>query len=189
MPDFFAYQDWSVEVWLSIGSAFVAFISLIVNWRLVRRQEKREIEALIMQRDADLIAWADDAIDILANCQGLLRERARLLDERAFLELRSELRTALSVVLDRGRLFFPASPLPGDNNSASSEAAYTGEAAPPIAALDEAFRLLKDLDLSNHAYNRDDVLELVAVRREFVSTVFNAIDPRRRESVFSEYKR
>lgn len=173
-----------LEILLAIGSAAIALISLLLNWRLVRQQAKREIEALRLQKDAELIKWADETIDTLAAIQMLLRDRAKLISADDFLKGRSRLRTELSAVIDRGRLFFPSAEA---HDAAGAETAYSGADDPVIAALNKAQDVLKTVDLEHHAYDRDTVLELVSARRQFVSRVFDAVDPRRRHQVFKSF--
>lgn len=176
----------SLEIGLALGSAAIALVSLLLNWRLVRQQARREIEGLRLQRDAELIKWADDTIDTLAAIQMLLRDRARLISSEVFLARRSQLRTQLSAVIDRGRLFFPSAEA---HDEAGNETAYSGDDDPVIAALNKAQNVLKQIDLTRHEYDRDTVLALVAARRQFVSRVFDAVDPRRRRNVFRTFDR
>ena len=179
------YQlDLPIEVWIAIGSALLALFSFLLNWRLVRQQAKREIEGLRLQKDTALIRWADEAIDTLAAIQMLLRDRARLIDKDTFKRERSVLRTQLSAVIDRGRLFFPSAEAHGADGE---ETAYSGTEDPVIDALNAAQTVLKHVDLTDHVYDRETVLELVAARRQFVSRVFDAVDPRRRSQVFKSF--
>ncbi len=178
--DLQALPNLGIELWIAIITSALAIISFLFNLRLVARQERRERAALRLQKDGDLIAWADDAIAALGRVQGLLRERERLLGREEFARLRSECRTDISVIADRGRLFFPGELV----NDAQDEQAYSSKADPVIEALDDALKLLKTLDLDNHAYNRDDVLALVEIRRKFVNRVFAAVDPHRRRQEF-----
>lgn len=173
------------EHWLSVGSAGVALVSFLFNLHLIRKQEKREVESLRLQKDQDLIDWAGEAIDVLSGVQQLLRERGKLYDPDDFLKERSQLRTRLSAVIDKGRLFFPSAHL--SESEFSTETAYVGSSDPVIAALETAERILKAVDLTKNEYVRETVLELVAARRQFVSSVFNAVDPRRRAKVFKEF--
>jgi len=176
--------DLPIEVWVAIVSAAIALFSLLLNWHLVRQQAKREIEGLRLQKDTALIQWADEAIDTLAEIQKLLRDRARLIDKDTFKRERSVLRTRLSAVIDRGRLFFPTAQSHGEDGE---ETAYSGQEDPVINALNQAQDVLKRVDLTWHEYDRSTVLELVAARRQFVSRVFDAVDPRRRRQVFKTF--
>jgi hypothetical protein len=170
------FPDLGLELWIAIVSSALAIISFGFNVRLIARQERREKAALRLQKDGDLIAWANDAIQALGRVQGLLRDRARLIDQQAFAKQRSECRTELSVIADRGRLFFPGEIL----SDADEGTAYSDNANPVVKALEDALRLLKDINLDDHAYSRDDVMALVEIRRSFVDRVFAAVDPRRR---------
>ena len=177
--------DLSFESWVTLGSALIAVVSFLLNWRLVRAQAKREIESLRLQKDTALIKWADAAIETLAATQMLLWDRARLLSAEDFLQGRSKLRTELSAIIDRGRLFFPTAEAQTEDGE---ETAYSGDDDPVIAALNQAQDVLKNVDLAAHAYDRDTVLALVKARRQFVSRVFDAVDPRRRTQVFKSFE-
>ena len=172
----------SAELWIAIVSSVLAIVSFGFNVRLISRQERREKAALRLQKDGDLISWADDAISALGRVQGMLRDRDRLVGRDEFAKLRSQCRTEVSVIADRGRLFFPGEIL----NDTDEGVAYTDSADPVIAALEDALKLLKNIDLEDHRYSRDDVMALVEIRRAFVNRVFAAVDPLRRKQEFNE---
>jgi hypothetical protein len=169
-----------LETWLAIGSGALALLSFLFNWRVVARQSAREAEHLRAARDADLIAWADDAIEALGDAQELLRERGRTLQAEAFRVGHSKCRTRLTVLLDRGRLFFPGALDEGDARDSAEDSAYRGRPHPALQALFDAYQVLTKTNRDNVEYTREDVMALVAARRRFVSEVFDAVDPRRR---------
>lgn len=176
------FPQLGIEHWIAIVSSVLALISFGFNVRLIARQERREKASLRLQKDGDLIAWADQAIAALGRVQGLLRERGRLIDADEFARLRSQCRTDVSVIADRGRLFFPGEVA----DAIDDESAYSGEIDPVIASLEDTLGLLKAIDKTGNTYDRDDVLTLVKIRRSFVNRVFDAVDPRRREREFDE---
>jgi hypothetical protein len=181
--------DFSIETWLAIGSGVFALVSFLFNWRVVARQAAREAESLRAARDADLIAWADDAIETLGDAQELLRERGRTLQAEAFRVGHSKCRTRFTVLLDRGRLFFPGALEDGDAEEAGAESAYRGRPHPALQALYDAYQVVTKSNRDNVEYDRRDVLALVAARRRFVSEVFDAVDPRRRVAAIARLTR
>jgi hypothetical protein len=181
--------DLGIETWLAFGSGVFALLSFLFNWRVVSRQAAREAENLRAARDADLIAWADEAIAALGDAQELLRERGRTLQADAFRVGHSKCRTRFTVLLDRGRLFFPGALDEGDAEEAGVESAYRGRPHPALQALFDAYQVVSKADRDNSEYDRRAVLALVAARRRFVSEVFDAVDPRRRVAAIARLTR
>lgn len=169
----------SLEAQLAIASGLLALASFIFNWVVISRQEARAAEDLRAARDAALIAWADEAIAALGETQEILRERGRTLQADAFRIAHSRARTRLTILLDRGRLFFPAA-LGSEADEKGVESAYRGDPHPALDALFEAYQVVTQTDRDLAEYDRDTVMKLVAARRRFVSEVFDVVDPRRR---------
>lgn len=172
------------EQWISIGSALLAGTSFALSQRAVKRQEQFQLEGLRTARDSDLIAWADAAIDEIATAQGFCRDCKNGLlgdDDRA--RRHSDLRTRLSALLDRGRLFFPNQPEALEEEAAPPEAAYAGVPHPAIDALYQVYRVITDLNRPGGLEPKAAVQAIVVQRRRFVSDVFLTIDPRRRNAI------
>ncbi|MGE3866898.1 MAG: hypothetical protein AB7G04_08285, partial [Hyphomonadaceae bacterium] len=166
------------EQWLAIGSAALALASFAFNWAVVKRQTAMQFESLRAARDSDLIAWADQVIEAMADAQKLCRDRGKLLSDDEFLRAQSETRTRISALLDRGRLFFPN--LPGAAEGAAPEAAYQGKRQPALDAVFLCYRIVADLGREGEV--SEPVRAVVAQRRAFVSEIFNTVDPRRRQA-------
>lgn len=171
-----------LEQWVAIISAFLAVSSFLLSQRAVKRQEKMQLEALRAARDSDLIAWADAAIGGIASAQGFCRDcKNGLLDDAGQKRGQSDLRTQLSALLDRGRLFFPNQP-DANEDEIAGEAAYAGVPHPAIDALYRIYRVISDLSRPEGLDPKSAVQAIVAQRRRFVSDVFRSIDPRRRDA-------
>lgn len=171
---------------ISIASALFAFVSYLASRATVRRQEIAQYAALRAARDADLISWANEAIDIVSETQKFCRDRKNALVDAASIPLEnSRLRTRLQALLDRGRLFFPSKDAPevGDDDG---EAAYAGTPHPSLDALYRIYRIVSDMDRANPLTPADAVRAVVAERRRFVSTVFLSVDPRRRDDMLKK---
>lgn len=175
--------------WLAFASAIAAVWSFILNRATVRRQETMQLEALRAQRDTDLIGWADETIEQLANTQKLCRDmRDGLINEDEFLVRRSETRARLSALLDRGRLFFPNAPAE-DADDNGKHAAFKGKRQPALDAIFAAYRTISDLGRDGGPDATAALQQIVAQRRAFVSEVFLHVDPRRRRDVLSKLER
>ena len=191
MSDAFAawLKTLGLNEWLTIVSALVAVASFAFNWAVVRRQTAMQFESLRAAHDSDLIKWADEVIEQMANAQKLCRDRFKDggLGDDEFTRGRSELRTRISALLDRGRLFFPNAPLNEDQSGV--EAAYRGKRQPALDAVFGVYRVITDA--GRDGAPDEAVNAIVAHKRVFISEVFNTIDPRRRESIMSrlDYRR
>jgi hypothetical protein len=169
--------------WLAIFSAAAAFFSFLLNRATVKRQERMQFEALRAARDTDLIAWAGEVIERLADAQRLCRDfDDNIVTEAELLTARSETRTRISALLDRGRLFFPNTV--GDAEEGKA-AAFQGKRQKALNAIFGAYRTISDLTRPGGPAPRDAVLAIVEQKRLFVSEVFLHVDPRRRRDVIS----
>jgi len=174
--------------WLAFGSAIAAAWSFLLSRQTVKRQEIMQLEALRNQRDTDLIRWADEVIEQLADTQKLCRDRRDgLIDEDAFLARRSEARARLSALLDRGRLFFPNAPK--DDDDPDKHAAFKGKRQPALDAIFGAYRTLSDIGRDGGPDPTAALNAVVEHRRAFVSEVFLHVDPRRRRDVMARLER
>ncbi len=173
--------------WLAFGSAIAAAWSFFLNRATVKRQETMQLESLRAQRDTDLIAWADEVIERLADTQKLCRDRRdALVNDGDFLALRSECRARLSASLDRGRLFFPNTTSVEDPDK---PAAFKGVRQPALDAIFFAYRAISDLGREGGPDPTDALNTVVAQRRAFVSEVFLHVDPRRRKDIIRKLER
>ena len=169
---------------ISIASALFAFVSYLASRATVRRQEIAQYAALRAARDADLISWANEAIEIVSETQKFCRDRKNSLIEPAAVPLEnSRLRTRLQALLDRGRLFFPSQDGAAAAGDDEGEAAYAGTPHPSLDALYRIYRIVSDMDRTSPLAPGEAVRAVVAERRKFVSTVFLSVDPRRREDM------
>jgi len=174
--------------WLAFGSAIAAAWSFLMSRATVRRQEVMQFESLRSQRDSDLIGWAHESIERLADTQKLCRDRRDgLIDEDEFLQRRSELRARLSASLDRGRLFFPNAP--ATEEDPAKAAAFQGKRQPALDAIFGAYRTLSDIGRDGGPDPTAALNAVVEHRRAFVSEVFLHVDPRRRKDVLRQLER
>ena len=180
-----ALQAWfaalGVNEWLTFASALIAIASLVFNWLVVRKQNALQFEEVRAAHDSDLIKWADEVIETMANAQKLCRDKDKLIAPNQFRLDQSELRARLSALLDRGRLFFPN--LADTDHGADKEAAFQGHRQPALNAAFGVYRVVSDIERPTAA--GDPVEAIVAHKRVFISEVFDTIDPRRRQNTMS----
>jgi hypothetical protein len=171
--------------WLAFGSAIAAGWSFLLNRATVKRQEIMQLESLRAQRNSELVAWASETIERMADAHALIRERRDgLLSDETFSLRRSDMRARLSASLDRGRLFFPNAPVE-DVDESDKEHAFRGKRRPALDAITRAYRIVSDSGKDPKFDLSAGVRNIVAQKRLFVSEVFADIDPRRRREVLS----
>lgn len=183
ISDYFATLGFNE--WLSLISALVAGVSFWLSVRAVKRQEAMQFESLRADSDGRLIDWADEAIAGIADSQRHCRDlKNGLLSDDEAKRNSSEIRTRLSALLDRGRLFFPNQP-DSTAEEGEGEAAYAGAPHPAIDALYRVYRIISDLGRVSPLTPGEAVNAVVAQRRRFVSEIFRSVDPRRRQAALT----
>lgn len=170
-------------------AAFLALIALIVSVRTSRAQQRltqdlaREqgqlmFEQVRMQRDSDILRWARDCVEVLAQCEAFF-EGVTPATQTA--ETRDELRTLrrrLSALIDYGRMFFPNHE--PDRKGADNPAAYQGFRQRILSRLVAAYNVVSKFErLKSDEHRLERLARLNALRRLFVSEAQLAIDPRR----------
>jgi hypothetical protein len=173
-----AALDFSVEQWLAIGSAALAVTSFVCNWLVVSRQSRMQFESLKTQMDADLLTWANEAVDLLGEAVFVARGRGAYLSEQDVRLQAAVVMRRLSAAADKGRLFFPN--LAPRARGADKEGAFRGFRPPVIDALIFAYYRVERMDVRNTEPDQDTADFLIRCRRLLISEVQNAIDPRRR---------
>jgi hypothetical protein len=180
-------RDWlgqaGPEEWVTVASAAVALLSFLFNWRVVRRQEKREAAGLKLAHDSDVIRWSDEVIGELATVHEGLCEKGVAYADSDFRTLRMTHRARLSALIDRGRLFFPN--IAEGKKGKDKEEAYRGTRQPALEVLVKAYDLLGGAG-QFPGPDRASADELTALRRRFVAEVFKAVDPERRGMTLKE---
>lgn len=164
--------------WIGIGSAGLAIISVALNWMVVSRQTRVQAETLRASADAEVMGWANQAIDKLSEGIALARGRGSAYEEGELRRRLLETSSALSALADRGRLFFPNQEHATHGNE--KESAFQGFR--PVI-LDTVIFAHYQLDYVDPAGSGPDLAAceyLVKCRRLLVSEVQEAVDPRRR---------
>jgi hypothetical protein len=168
----------SLEGWLAVVSALLALVSLVLNWLVVRRQTQLQFETLKAEMDAEVIAWAHEAVDHVSQGISLARGRGATYGAEEFARLAHETAQKLSSIADRGRLFFPNEA--PDQHGQDRETAFQGYRPPILDAVVFACSRLGRVDASASGPDKEAADFLTKCRRLLVSEAQNAIDPRRR---------
>lgn len=174
-------MDWGVNEWVAVGSAVLALASLVLNWLVVRRQTELQYETLRAEMDAEVIAWAHEAIDLVSQGAALASGRGTRYSADEFRRLAHENSQALSSVADRGRLFFPNDA--PDSHGRDKEGAFQGFRQPILDAVVFACARVSRIDADGATEDADSAKFLNKCRRLLVSEAQNAIDPRRRSQM------
>lgn len=174
----FGLNGLSLEQWIGVGSAGLALASFVFNWLVVQRQSALQGEALKAQMDADLLAWANEAIDTLGRAMFVARGRGAYLSEQELRLQAADVLHQISAAADKGRLFFPNAAHAAFGKD--KEGAYQGFRPPVLDALIFAYRRLERMDMRNVEPDLDTADFLMRCRRLLVSEVQEAVDPRRR---------
>lgn len=176
-------SDFGPEQWMAAGSAIVALLSFLFNWRLVSRQEKRAMASFKMAHDTDVIRWSDEVILTLAEINEALCEKGVAYSDGDFRQMRMQFRAKLSAHIDRGRLFFPN--IAEGEKGKDKETGFQGSRQPALDVLVEAYTLLGAAG-GHPGPDTESVQKLTPLRRRFVSEIFKAVDPERRGSAVRE---
>lgn len=171
-------QGWGVNEWVAVGSALIAVLSFALNWAMVRRQTALQYESLRAQMDADMMAWAHEAIDLVSDGVRLAKGRGGAYAEEELRPALLETTQRLSAVADRGRLFFPN--VDHDKFGAHKEKAFQGFRPAVLDAVVFASYQVDRIDPRNLGPDQEAADFLVRCRRMLVSEVQAAVDPRRR---------
>lgn len=170
-------MQWGVNEWVATSSAVLALASLLLNWLVVQRQTALQFESLKTQMDSEVLAWAQEAIDLVSLGVALAKGRGHAYQGEEFHRLALEACQKLSALADRGRLFFP-NEAPG-RHGADKEAAFQGFRQPILDAVVFASGQVERM-APEGGPDGDAAAFLTKCRRLLVSEAQNAIDPRRR---------
>ena len=186
--DFFAsirdgIAGFGPDQWVGVGSALIAAVSFFFNWRLVRRQEKRQSTTLKLAYDSDVIGWSDDVVEVLAHADEMLKEKGLSYADADFAKQRSKARADLSALIDKGRLFFPN--VTDGDHGIEKEAGYQGRRQPALDQLVQAYAVL-DTAGDKPGPAREASEQLMKHRRAFMAEIFQAVDPVRRGMTLKE---
>jgi hypothetical protein len=174
-------MNWDAETWVAAVSALLALASLLLTAVVVRHQSHLQFESLKAQMDAEVVAWAQEAIASVAFAEMLARRRGVAYAPEEFRRLASETAQKLSALGDGGRLFFPNDT--PEAHGREKEAAFQGFRQPILDAVIFACSQLERVSPDGPEPDNEAAAFLNKCRRLLVSEAQNAIDPRRRRQM------
>jgi hypothetical protein len=180
--------DWvraNLELIVGAGSAVVAVISALIARGETKRQRKLQTERLRQSIDSASLDWGSAAIDTLARAAMFARTRHMQPNDGGFLANKANLLVALSILVDRGRMFFPN--LNPDKKGAEKEGAYRGHRPPILDTLMWAYHELEALTREGGPSSEDSGAYFDECRRLLVSELQAYLDPRRKDEVVERY--
>ena len=169
---------WDANVWIGIASAALALISLVLNWLVVSRQTDLQAAGLKAKADAEIMEWANQAIDAISEGVALARGRGLAYGEGELRPRLLEVSNRLSALADRGRLFFPNQE--HATHGAEKESAFKGFRPVILDTVIFAHYQLDRIDPSASGADLAACDYLVKCRRLLVSEVQDSVDPRQR---------
>ena len=170
-----------VQLQIDLAAAAIAVVALVISIYFGWRQSNIELESLRQQRDNDIIAWSDSAIDACCRAEMVLDpDYALATSEQEFQVNRLETLAALSGTIDKGRLYFPNRQ--DDVYGLDKEGAYRGHRHAALDRLVGVYDLLNGVAFASpDKVARSDAREMaIRYKREFVSIVQSEVDPKRR---------
>lgn len=176
-------MEWTTEALAGGAAAIVAVASLGMNWLVVRQQMKLQGEGLRVQLEVDVLAWSQEAINVLSEGMALASGRGQIFSADDVRRRAHDIANRLSALADRGRLFFPNEPL-GDFG-ANNAGAYQGVRPPILDAIVFASCAVQSIDSKAEGPDDEAFQILLNSRRLTVSEAQNAIDPRRRQDILN----
>ena len=180
-------MEWNSEAVVGVFAAMIAIMSLGMNWLVVRQQMKLQGEGLRVQLEVDVLAWAQEAINVLSEGMALASGRGQIVSGDDVRRRAHDISNRLSALADRGRLFFPNERL-GDFG-VENAGAYQGVRPPILDAVVFASCAVQSIDPNAEGPDDDAFKLLLNSRRLTVSEAQNAIDPRRRRDILNMLKK
>jgi len=167
------------EAVVTFVSAMVALMSAVLARNETRKQRNLMRETLRQRLDEGSLQWGDEAINALAEAEGV----AGLTRTTTFGENRMRVAQELSALADRGRMFFPN--IVEGKKGSEKEAAFRGSRPPILEALIFAHMELKGIN-PPHEGNPDFINRC---RRLVVSELQSHLDPDQRDAIVGRYDR
>jgi hypothetical protein len=170
--------------WVSVGSASVSVLALLINVVITSRQTRISVENFKFNNDTQVMGWANRVVVAMSEAHHLT-STANVAPQ--FLQQRSlGLATALSALIDEGRWFFP-NVGKKETDHAEKPGAYKGTRQAVLDHVVEAYNLAVELASTT---DKDGLNKRIhEARRHFVSEVQHAVDPRRRAWVMDRFKK
>lgn len=170
---------------VAVVSAAVSVIALAFNLALTRRQTRVSVELLKFNNDGQVMAWANRVVAAMSEAHHVCAAAnvgALFLNERSL-----ALATTLSALIDEGRWFFPnVGKRPAD---LEKPGAYRGARQAILDHVVKVYEAVNELQRLEDTPREGLGQRIVEARRQFVSEVQLAVDPRRRAWVMDRFRK
>lgn len=188
------YIDLAKSYWNDYGE-FVTVcgsaVSLAISLYFSAKAKKMESILLNMQvlswkqeYFADMVKWADEVSDTLSEIIHLCEcDPQRMQD---FFNQRIRIRSKISSLLDRGRVFFPNQVSVTDIYGKESLNGSIGFRQNILNVLAECYLVATKIDYVNKLNNIAHRARLVALKKEFTEQVKIALDPKSRDEHYKK---
>jgi hypothetical protein len=173
------------EVVVAFASAIISVVGALIARRETRRQRSLQTARLRQSLDASSLDWGNQAIDALGRAAMFSRSRQLYTTDAAFQTNKINLLIALSVLVDRGRMFFPN--IDPSTKGAHKEGAYRGKRPPILDALMWSYVELDCLKRDGDAAAETSGAFIDDCRRLLVSELQAHLDPRRADEIVERY--
>jgi len=165
-----------ISYFFAAGSFVAAASSALAAWFVYKSSRRSAARMLRLEWTRDLLTWTDDAIAVLTKAHHLCWLEPSRTTNPSFFDRRIEILTEISTVVDRGRMFFVNTRIEGEVTDGKPKA-YTGNSPQAIFLLTEAYRQTRAIDYADAVPNSEIQLNLLRIKRQFVSVMQNEIDP------------
>lgn len=173
------------EVVVTFGGAIVAFLSAYMARRETKRQQMIQTETLRQHIDSASLDWGNVAIDTMGRAAALAKTRQQAPNDAAFQANKYNLLTALSALVERGRMFFPN--IDPDKKGAEKDAAFQGYRPPILDALMWVYYEVDAMNREGGPTGENSADFINCCRRLLVSELQGHLDPRRRDQIIGRY--
>jgi hypothetical protein len=180
-----AFLAQHIEIIIAILSAIVAMFSAVAARAETGRQRRLLTESLRQNIDAASLDWGNLAIETLTRATMLTRTRHLQTNDLAFQSNKANLLIGLSVLIERGRMFFPN--LDVTSKGAEKDSAYRGHRPPILDALMWAYHEVDALAREGGPTSADSAHFIDECRRLLVSELQAHLDPRRKDEIIGRY--
>ena len=178
--------EWSPEIKSTAIISFFGLLWTITAFVLSNRQtkQKQNLEYLKVIRlyDEDLRLWANEVVNLMSK-SGHLCDLDPSKDSNFFVKIH-EYKIQMSALIDQGRFFLPNSGR--DEYGQHKPSAYRGFSSDSISAIKNGYDLLFKLDWYDQDPNKILRSDFMTVKREFVSSIQDKLDPEKFEREFKK---
>jgi len=170
---------------VAVVSAAISLIALALNLAIARRQTRVSVEALKFNNDGQVMAWANRVVGAMSEAHHMCAATnvsSLFLNERSL-----ALATTLSALIDEGRWFFPN--VGRRPSEVEKPGAYRGSRQAILDHVVQVYEAVNELQRSEDPPRTGLAQRIVEARRQFVSEVQLAVDPRRRAWVMDRFRK